>query len=85
MVKHTQTIRRQKPTNCLSVFNHFVGLALKGLRYQFMGLIMIDIEQVKFMEKFWGFSRQSTKIESTEYFKNQEEQCRINWKLLLVM
>ena len=32
MVKHTQTIRRQKPTNCLSVFDHFVGLALKGLR-----------------------------------------------------
>ena len=32
MVKHAQTIRRQKPTNCLSVFDHFVGLALKGLR-----------------------------------------------------
>ena len=31
MVKHTQTIRRQKATNCLSVFDHFVGLALKGL------------------------------------------------------
>ena len=32
MVKHTQTIRRQKPTNCLSVFDHFVGLALTGLK-----------------------------------------------------
>ena len=32
MVKHTQTIRRKLPTNCLSVFDHFVGLALKGLR-----------------------------------------------------
>ena len=31
MVKHTQTIRRQKFTNCLSVFDHFVRLALKGL------------------------------------------------------
>ena len=31
MVKHTQTIRRQQPTNFLSVFDHFVGLALKGL------------------------------------------------------
>ena len=30
MVKHTQTIRR---LNCLSVFDHFVGLALKGLTY----------------------------------------------------
>ena len=32
MVKHTQKIRRKKPTNCLSVFDHFVGLVLKGLR-----------------------------------------------------
>ena len=32
MVKHTQTIRREKPTNCFSVFDHLVGLALKGLR-----------------------------------------------------
>ena len=31
MVKHTQTIRRQQPTNCLGVFDHSVGLALKGL------------------------------------------------------
>ena len=31
MVKHTETIRRQKPTSCLSVFDHFVELALKGL------------------------------------------------------
>ena len=29
MVKRTQTIRRLLPTNCLSVFDHFVGLALK--------------------------------------------------------
>ena len=32
MVKHTQKIRRQKPTNFLSVFDHFVELALKGLK-----------------------------------------------------
>ena len=32
MVKHTQAIRRQHPTNCLSVFGHFVGLVLKGLK-----------------------------------------------------
>ena len=25
-------IRRQQPMNCLSVFGHFVGLELKGLR-----------------------------------------------------
>ena len=32
MVKQTQTIRRQQPTKYLSVFDHFVALALKGLR-----------------------------------------------------
>ena len=31
MVKQTQTIRRLLPTNCLSVFDHIVGLPLKGL------------------------------------------------------
>ena len=31
MVKHTQTIRRLFPTNSLSVFDHFVELALKRL------------------------------------------------------
>ena len=30
-VKHTQTICRLLPTNCLSVFDHFVGLVRKGL------------------------------------------------------
>ena len=30
MVKHTQIIRRQQPKNFLNVFDHFVGLALKG-------------------------------------------------------
>ena len=33
MVKHTQTIRWQYPTNCLSVFDHFWGLAFKELVY----------------------------------------------------
>ena len=31
MVKHIQAIRCQKPTNCLSVFDHFMTLRLKGL------------------------------------------------------
>ena len=32
MVKHTQTIPCQQPTNCSSVFNYFVVLAIKGLK-----------------------------------------------------
>ena len=31
MVKHTQTVRRIWANNYLSVFDHFEGLALKGL------------------------------------------------------
>ena len=34
MGKHTQAICRFLLTNCLSVFDHFVGLSLKGLRFQ---------------------------------------------------
>ena len=33
MVKHIQAIRLMLPTNCLSVFDHFVGLALKKSTY----------------------------------------------------
>ena len=32
MVKPTQTIRRRLPVNRLSVFDHFVGFVLRGLR-----------------------------------------------------
>ena len=28
MIKHTKTIRRQQPTNCLSLSDHFVELAV---------------------------------------------------------
>ena len=31
MLKHTQAIRWLLPKNCVNVFDHFVGLALKGL------------------------------------------------------
>ena len=31
MVKYTQTIRLEQPTNCFSVFDYFVKLVLKGL------------------------------------------------------
>ena len=34
MVKHTQTIGRQQPMNCLKAFDHFVGMALRAcVRY----------------------------------------------------
>ena len=55
MVKHTQTIHRRQPMNCLRVFDHFVWLALKGL------LIRINIQTVtcrnltKQQQQLWGF------------------------------
>ena len=33
MVTHTETIRREEAMNCLRVYDHFVELALKGLKY----------------------------------------------------
>ena len=41
MAKQTQTIRWQKLTNCLSVFDHFVGLALKGLSIDIRSSFMV--------------------------------------------
>ena len=40
-VKHTQTTRRQKPTTCLSVFDHFLGLMLTGLRAMQIWLLFL--------------------------------------------
>ena len=44
MVKHTQIIRRQQPTNCFS--DHFVGLELKGLKRFFFYLFHLSIVNV---------------------------------------
>ena len=37
MIKYTQIIRPLLPTNVLSVFDHFVGLALEGLINKALG------------------------------------------------
>ena len=39
IVQKTQAIRRLLSTNCLSVFNHFMGFTLKGLRKFFKMLL----------------------------------------------
>ena len=43
MVKQTQTIRRQQPTNYLSESHHFVGLALKRLTQNVSGSHLLII------------------------------------------
>ena len=56
MVKHTQTIHRQQPTNCLSMCDHFVELAVKGLKM----LIAQERSSCKFLKNnleclsFWS-------------------------------
>ena len=42
-IGHTHSlIHQQQPMNCLSVFDHFVGLALKGLRWKTSGNVFLD-------------------------------------------
>ena len=49
-----KTIRRQQPTNCLSVFDHFVGLALKGLYgFSWHHIVSRDFDfKINISEKF---------------------------------
>ena len=51
MVKYTQTILWQKPTNCVSIFDHFLGLAFKGISL-FTGICFKDF---KLNEMNWFF------------------------------
>ena len=50
MVKHTQTIRWQLPTNFLNVFDHFVGLALKGLKNSVFQTLLKD--RTEYLENY---------------------------------
>ena len=49
--KHIQIIREKQPTNFLSVFYHFVGLARKGLKKQNSGsylcLAFRDVKSIR--------------------------------------
>ena len=52
MVKHTQTIRRQKPANCFSVFDHFMGLALKPIKYTLICLYIFLLHDLFIPEAY---------------------------------
>ena len=56
MVKHTQTIRRLLPTNCLSVIDHFVKLALKGLKYNIIIALCLSVNY-KYIKHNFTFLR----------------------------
>ena len=46
MVKHSQTIHWLLPKNCLSVFDHFWGLALKGLIKYYILCNFVETKQI---------------------------------------
>ena len=49
MVKHTQAIRRQKTAKCLSLFDHYVRLAVKGLNTPLASKLMGSISSLVFI------------------------------------
>ena len=52
MLRHTQTIRRQQPANSLSVFDHFVELALEGLTPENVVHLLLGISH--FINLIWN-------------------------------
>ena len=48
MDKHTQAIPQQQSMNCLSVFNHFVGLAREGLIWKTSGNVFLEYLESEF-------------------------------------
>ena len=54
MVKQTQTVCWQQPTICLSGFDHFVGLALKGLKWfsKFNSVVVMTQNKIFVFLKF---------------------------------
>ena len=54
---------KQLPTNCLSLFDHFMGLVLKGLRIHRLNLIFIITEYI-----FYNFVSSQTSETDYLYF-----------------
>ena len=72
MVKHTQIIRRVLPTNCLSVFHCFVGLAVKGLNYMQQQDIFSKELAIFQMVRYYWF----TCIKTTTKYSSKSIICR---------
>ena len=66
MVKHTQTICRLLPTNCLSVFDHFAELALKGYT-RFFGHSVVTKNLFHFVLLYHKATISMIQIELLEY------------------
>ena len=62
MIKHTQSIRGLLPTICFSVFDHFVGLALKSLKKDYPASVAQTLTKPR---KFY-IRRSNNKVVSIE-------------------
>ena len=63
MVRRTQAVRRQQPTNSLSVLDHFVGFALKGFKVKFATNLEFSFKENSILNQFDSQSTDSLSIQ----------------------
>ena len=64
MAKHTQTIRRQFADDCFSMFDHFVGLALKRLKHIIKIFPRIVLWCISGVKRRWILDKTSLSFEN---------------------
>ena len=70
------------PTNCLSVFDHFVGFALKGLKKTFIGKMANPAILCTFEILWSNFALKSRNVETyQEFFKPFFQRLKIQISL----
>ena len=79
MVKHTQIIRRRLPANYLSVFDHFVELALKGLRLLFVFKIIMFISFI--LTKTRLFESHNNFFSLKTFSRHLQDDCKASSRL----
>ena len=78
MVKHTQTICRLLSTNCLSVFDHFVEFALKGLKNRILKwstVAIIKLLQWKLLTNYFWWIPKYAEVPWTIVFRLRKKSC----------
>ena len=81
MAKHTQTISRLLPVNYLSVFDHFEGLALKGLGTEktgiricftrFSDVCFANMKQILAQNDYFFFQKSSATMGFQKWFPSK--------------
>ena len=79
MVRHTQTICWEHPASCLNVFDNFVGLALKGLKRNFLHHTVIGYLSNLLMFYHYFLCKASSRSTTSLYPKISCGCVKINW------